>query len=733
MVARFAVIIVSLLIWSNNSAAAPAVAGLDRAIRVIQDTDHDSPENFKRALADLNSAASDKLLRGWVSLFLGQLFERMKQPADALKSYKSVPADSAPSIDAAIGIIRLKLDRQTDEKFSYEQLQAEIDKLLETADAADRDELRIDLLYFKGRTDEALNRLPAALEDYRTIRREDPLGRYRFLAADAAKRLRSAVFPENGEAAGKDRLTEAELLIGEEEYTKALEEVQLAGPQLPKSGDLRAKALLLEERILRKMGRASEADHRLEKIAAGKDGADEALMRLAKAAWKKDDLAGAKAKFQLIAERFPSSVLAGEAAYNTGRVLEEEKLIADAREAYRLEAENGLTQQFRIKSIKRLAWLAYLGGDKKEAAESFSRLRSEVQTALKNDSSLSDLKDGLPPPLSRRERNELAEEFNHANFWLAATLTELSADQRPAIGLRPAAGGSREETPQSIFTALAARPGAGYYSLLAASRLKQQYSLGTGSAECKAPAADPVVKELGIGPFESSLTRPLADREIAWRFSRKIKPLDPLAGTAAERGEFWRLAAQRVGQSSIYGTARRTVSLAYSAFRTGGWEFAVGRPATPCLAEIIQNGSPRPYPELFNQAAKQTKLPASLLYAISKTESHFDPNAQSAVGAAGLMQLMPDTAKAEGLARNERVIDPAVNIRLGAKHLAGLVSLFGQLPQAIAAYNGGKPAVYKWNDRHPGLTPEEWIEQIGFPETYDYVKKVLFSAAIYSL
>ena len=114
---------------------------------------------------------------------------------------------------------------------------------------------------------------------------------------------------------------------------------------------------------------------------------------------------------------------------------------------------------------------------------------------------------------------------------------------------------------------------------------------------------------------------------------------------------------------------------------------------------------------LIEQAARQHGVQADLIRAVIGAESAYEPMALSPKGAAGLMQLMPATARRYGV---KDVWDPAQNIHGGARYLGDLISRFGNdVPLALAAYNAGEAAVL----RHGGIPP--------YAETKDYVFKVL--------
>ena len=101
-------------------------------------------------------------------------------------------------------------------------------------------------------------------------------------------------------------------------------------------------------------------------------------------------------------------------------------------------------------------------------------------------------------------------------------------------------------------------------------------------------------------------------------------------------------------------------------------------------------GIPAQFAGAFRSAAQKTGLPLALLAAVAWEESRMDPNAVSAAGARGLLQLMPGTARIVGVMEN----GPAANVRAGARYLRLMVDRFhGDLELALAAYNAGPTAV----------------------------------------
>lgn len=150
-----------------------------------------------------------------------------------------------------------------------------------------------------------------------------------------------------------------------------------------------------------------------------------------------------------------------------------------------------------------------------------------------------------------------------------------------------------------------------------------------------------------------------------------------------------------------------------------------------------------PYRVVIEALGPRWRIDPPLVYAMIQQESHFRSDAVSRVGAIGLMQLMPATATqlARQLHwrdfRETDLTQPIVNVQLGMWYMHNLLTQFaGALPMAIASYNAGEEAVRRWIDlywqrRGKGLQGREeivmddFIEEIPFDETIDYVKKIL--------
>ena len=146
---------------------------------------------------------------------------------------------------------------------------------------------------------------------------------------------------------------------------------------------------------------------------------------------------------------------------------------------------------------------------------------------------------------------------------------------------------------------------------------------------------------------------------------------------------------------------------------------------------------PRPFKASVDAAAKRYGVESNFVWSIMRQESAFQVNARSWVGAAGLMQLMPATAKEEskraGLA-SYNLYNANDNIRLGTSHLGWLGRNFARKEYVMAAYNAGSGNARKWL-KTVGADADlaHWIEAVQFTETNGYVQRVSANLEVYRL
>jgi len=152
----------------------------------------------------------------------------------------------------------------------------------------------------------------------------------------------------------------------------------------------------------------------------------------------------------------------------------------------------------------------------------------------------------------------------------------------------------------------------------------------------------------------------------------------------------------------------------------------------------VHHRYPMPYREDVLPRTRDINLDPAYVYGLMRQESRFITDARSSVGASGLMQIMPRTAKwtAKKLGLKNFHIDQLnqrdINIAIGTGYMKLVLNNFqGSMPMAAAAYNAGPSRPRKWRNG-PTLEGAIWAECIPFNETRDYVKKVMSNTTIYA-
>ncbi|MFG1491312.1 transglycosylase SLT domain-containing protein, partial [Oceanospirillum sp. HFRX-1_2] len=154
----------------------------------------------------------------------------------------------------------------------------------------------------------------------------------------------------------------------------------------------------------------------------------------------------------------------------------------------------------------------------------------------------------------------------------------------------------------------------------------------------------------------------------------------------------------------------------------------------------LQLRFPLEYADLYQQFSDKQKIPLNWALSITRQESAFNPLARSGVGAMGLMQLMPKTAKQtakkirQSLKKTKELYNPATNIALGTAYLAQMLDRFdGSRIYATAAYNAGPYRVKSWLKKRGHLPLDIWVEVIPYEETRIYVQRVLEYGVVYDM
>ena len=235
------------------------------------------------------------------------------------------------------------------------------------------------------------------------------------------------------------------------------------------------------------------------------------------------------------------------------------------------------------------------------------------------------------------------------------------------------------------------------------------------------PTEDAIRTLLALGLYEPAV-KELEFAQLKWGDSPAI--------TATIAWAHKQMAAGESGQRQ-FALARGSITLikrAYPQFMANGGE--------QLPREILTTIFPLSYWDLIRKYSAENRLDPYLVAALMAQESTFVRDIRSHAGAYGLMQMMPPTgrqyARKLKLRYSLRLLTtPETNIRMGTMYFADKIREFGAVHLALASYNAGETPVYRWMRENPDLPQDEFIDNIPYPETQQYVKRLLGTAEDY--
>jgi soluble lytic murein transglycosylase len=473
--------------------------------------------------------------------------------------------------------------------------------------------------------------------------------------------------------------TEEQLLLAQRladagEQTAAsriLEGLLAQGPDLA----VRHRALARLAPMLGRLARSDEAIARLDAALAEPvtPSRPALLYELARLLYRSGQTGRGAGTYERLLAEHPDAPSASEAALNLARARTDLGQFDAAREAFQVVLTRYPESQAAASARWEIAWLEYRSGRLRDAALAFRQLSASAGSVRLA---------GL--------------------YWAGRTLDQL--------GEKGAA--------QALYRDVLSRGPHGYYGILAARRVRE-----------KPPAPAAAAVKLTPDPVKLLRAEPRYQRALALASigfdGFAVLELETLGRDApGDSDRAWALGwafadLGEAGRSLRY--LRRALGAAVEA----------GTPGLP--ARLWPLYYPLGYAESVRSAARAAGLDPYFIAAVIREESSYDPRARSGVGAMGLMQLMPDTARdvAQDLGRPLAEIaalwEPPVNITLGSRYLARLQARFQDPLLAVAAYNAGPHRVQRWVADRPKADMEEFIDQIPFDETRAFAKRVYTS------
>jgi soluble lytic murein transglycosylase len=522
----------------------------------------------------------------------------------------------------------------------------------------------------------ATGRLQAAADAYYALWLEVPAAPQ---ANEAARQLRSLAYQGIAMPAPDraQRLARAERLLQGRAYQPAQSEAEaLLGEAL--SPAQRDRAFRVSFEAARRPGQYAAAAAIAQRALAG-------LPPERRPAWM---LEGVKlqqrrgreqtlAAIDRLVRQYPRSPEAAEALLIKADLLEGASRAADARAVYQQLAKGYPDETSAGTALWRLGWSAWFKSAAAEAASLWSRI-----PRIRGGSGHRDA----------------------AAYW-AGRANEVR--------------GEREQAERQFAQVVAEAPRT-YYGVLAGRRTPGQPVPARAPAAAVALPADPLeplradgryarieaLRAVGLGQQADEELDELARRSHGDH--RRLFAISAVWAQEARHD-----LALRILKRHFYGVARSGTDAAPRAF----WELLY----------------PMAWQAELSAAARSAAVDPLLVAAVVREESAYNPRARSRVGARGLMQLMPDTARplarARGLefAGGELLDDPGANLEMGAAYFSGLLREFGDPRLATAAYNAGPRRVRDWWSARRGSDVEAWVEHIPYDETRGFVKRVMLS------
>ncbi len=406
--------------------------------------------------------------------------------------------------------------------------------------------------------------------------------------------------------------------------------------------------------------------------------------------------------YQKLLSQYPSSSYGDDALYRMGRIYSISGDVDKAIEVFGRVFEDYPSGDKTDEALWELGWIQYKGGYFSSAKTTFSNMASQYSGTALGEKAL---------------------------FWKAITCEKLG-DTQAAV---------------SLYKQVVGLTNYSYYTF-AAAELAQDLGISIN--------IPPINKKLSPGNPELEILLPEIFENINMEDANMEGGVDHITKAVELLGLGFNTSASleiESGRSIIEQDPKRVLELATLYYRADDF--------SNCLKVIYNNLNsirsglsgdhldysyylyyPYGFEDIVNSYSADYGLDPLFVLAVIRQESNFKPDAGSYAGAQGLMQIMPATggsiAKQIGLTgyQDNMLTDPGINIRMGAYYLRQQLDNFDQnMVYCLGAYNGGPGAMSGWVSKRDGMDIDEFIENITFLETKEYIKRVMGNYYFYSM
>ena len=494
-----------------------------------------------------------------------------------------------------------------------------------------------------------------------------------------------------------DQFSVAEALVRSNDLSGAEKVLAAIAPKIENKNDPLARSLLITARIQLARGNTTEAKRLYNDIAKRYPGirwARTALLELTGIDIRIENLDVAEALFQRLARAYPASSEEIRTRYRMARNYDSVNRPKSALDHYQYIADHNPGSNYADDALLYIAHIHRHGGRNAEAIVALTSLGE------------------------RYPKSALAPE---AAFWL---------------GYLHYKEGNNEAATKHL-TSTSSKNQIDYYAYRARSLLEKINGIDSNNASNMMSTPKALVTQLPFSP--PPYTAALAQLEDDPRFQRLAffghYGLPEAEWEAIPIG----LTLANQPDPDIQYRAMGEAGLAYTAMQFAsarGWGQKKSGGQTISRLQIRH---PLAYWDIIEPLARETGIDPYLILSVARTESTYRPGLTSPAGAKGVMQFMPKTANR--LANNNpnigpehaaHLMQPANAFRLGAYFLKDLLEEYdGNVVFALAAYNAGPKNLARWQSRFPTEDLALFIENIGYTETRNYVKKILAAYATY--
>jgi soluble lytic murein transglycosylase len=669
------------------AATLPDAERRGRAYLVLGYREYDSGE-FEAATGDLRSAAETQFsLADHARYYWGEAAYQAGQSSQAIAALEDFTA-RFPASTLRVAVVEVL----TKSLLQVGQPDRALQILTAEAQVRQRPELAVLLAqaYRDSQKPEGAARI------FQDIYYAFPLSSQAEAAREALAQLQTELGAGYPEPSEETQTARADIFAGRSRWQEALDEYAGLLESLPRS-PLASRWRLGRARCLIRLGQTDSAiDLLTNGIKPTPDVDPQRLGLLVDAYFRKSDREAAEIVLDQLRKLYPQSLSYATALDAFGNHHVRQGDWTTAARYYQSLAETFHQTAEGREAHWRLMWSYYLDGDLNRAREGF------VQHLTRYPGS-----SHVPGAL----------------YWLARI-----EEQRGATG-----------DAMALYAFLRQRFVQSYYAVQAGRRVRelQESSTGPGNPVPTAPSASELAQRIAprgapaLRPCET--TPPSAELQPFLVLTDLNLPELAVQYATAKLSDSAEAVELRLALSRLFAAQRKPALALFEARRVAPRYMDFELDDLPEEYWLLLY--PQEYLSLVKRYARASNLETHLVLGLIRQESAFNPRATSVANARGLMQILPQTVSRNrrGRARAaRRLYNPAYNIQFGTRHLRGLLTNLGAVPeQALAAYHAGESRVKSWLSTRTFQEPPEFLETIPIPSTRAYVEAVLRDAGIY--